>query len=336
MFLKHHIHFPGATMRLIRLCLSLITVLAACVAGAQDFPTKPVRLIVTFTQGGAADLTARVFGDKLSELWKQQVIIENRIGGGGSIGAEAVFRAPPDGYTLLLATNTHIINHVVYTKLAFDFTRDFPALGLVTSAPMMIAVNPALPAKNMTEFIAMLKAAPGKYSYASCNIASPHHFAMEIFKYEMKLFAVHIPHRGCTPAVADTVAGHIEIVATSVPAGLPFVKQGRLRPIALLSSERSPSLPEVPTVRESGIPQLKDFSLDNYYGFMAAPGTPAAVLAKIEADIRRVAAMPDVRKKLDGAGLDMLVLNPADMMNLIRADAEKYAKAAKLAGIKAE
>lgn len=315
---------------------AFLSVIAAGLAGAQDFPVKPVRLIVTFTQGGAADLTARVFGDKLAELWKQSVIIENRIGGGGSIGAEAVFRAPPDGYTLLLATNTHIINHVVYTKLAFDFTKDFAALGLVTSAPMMIAVNPSVPAKNLTEFTAMLRASPGKYSYASCNIASPHHFAMEMYKYDMRLFAVHIPHRGCTPAVADTVAGHIEIVATSVPAGLPFVKQGRLRPIALLSSERSPSLPEVPTVRESGIAQLKNFSLDNYYGFMAPPGTPPAILTKIEADINRVAGMPDVRKKLDGAGLDMLVMSSNEMMKLIRADAQKYGNAAKLAGIKAE
>ena len=221
---------------LFHLCLAITTALAAGLAGmaqAQEFPSKPVRLIVTFTQSGAADLTARVFGDKLAEIWKQSVVIENRIGGGGSIGAEAVFRAPADGYTLLLATNTHIINHVVYPSLGFDFTKDFPGLGLVTSA-------------------------------------------------------------------------------------------------------RSPSLPEVPTVAESGIAQLKNFSLDNYYGFMAPPGTPPAILAKIEADIRRVAAMPDVRKKRDGAGLDMLVMSSGDMMRLIRADAEKYGKAAKLAGIKAE
>jgi len=323
-------------MRVIRLCLALLTALFGDLALAQDYPSRPVRIIVTFTQGGAADITARVFGDKLTELWKQQVIIENRIGAGGSIGAEAVYRSAPDGYTLLLATNTHIINHVLYTKLPFDFTKDFPALGLVTSAPMMIAVHPSVPANSLREFTAMLKAAPGKYEYAACNVASPHHFAMEMYKYEMGIEALNIPHRGCTPAVTDAVAGHIKIVATSVPAGLPFVKQGRLRPIALLSKERSPSLPDVRTVRESGIPELKDFSLDNYYGFMAPPGTPAPVLARLEADIRRVAAMPDVRQKLDGAGLDMLVIPAGDMMKLIRVDAEKYARAAKLAGIKPE
>jgi tripartite-type tricarboxylate transporter receptor subunit TctC len=323
-------------MRLIGLCLALLAAFRGDLAMAQDYPSRPVRIIVTFTQGGAADITARVFGDRLTELWKQQVVIENRIGAGGSIGAEAVYRAAPDGYTLLLATNTHIINHVLYTKLPFDFTKDFGALGLVTSAPMMIAVNPSVPANNLKEFTAMLKAAPGKHEYAACNVASPHHFAMEMYKHEMGIEALNIPHRGCTPAVTDAVAGHIKIVATSVPAGLPFVKQGRLRPIALLSKERSPSLPDVLTVRESGIPELKDFSLDNYYGFMAPPATPAAVLAKLEADIRRVAALPEVRQKLDGAGLDMLVMPAGDMMKLIRADAEKYGRAAKLAGIKPE
>jgi tripartite-type tricarboxylate transporter receptor subunit TctC len=323
-------------MRLFRLLLACFAALCGDLAVAQDYPSHPVKIVVTFTQGGAADITARVFGDKLTELWKQQVIIENRIGAGGSIGAEAVYRAAPDGYTLLLATNTHIINHVLYTKLPFDFTKDFPALGLVTSAPMMIAVHPSLPANNLKEFTALLKAAPGKYDYAACNVASPHHFAMEMYKYEMGIDAVHISHRGCTPAVTDTVAGHLKIVATSVPAGLAFVKQGRLRPIALLSKDRSPSLPDVPTVHESGIPELKDFSLDNYYGFMAPPGTPAVLLAKIEADIRRVAAMPEVRQRLDNAGLDMFVLPAGEMMKLIRADAVKYAKAAKLAGIKPE
>jgi len=323
-------------MRLSRFCLAFVCALCGGRALAQEFPSHPVKIIVTFTQGGAADITARVFGDKLTELWKQPVIIENRIGAGGSIGAEAVFRSAPDGHTLLLATNTHIINHVLYTKLAFDFTKDFGALGLVTSAPMMIAVNPSIPAHNLREFTAMLKAAPGKYEYAACNVASPHHFAMEMYKHEMGVEALNIPHRGCTPAVTDAVAGHVKIVATSVPAGLPFVKQGRLRAIALLSKERSPSLPDVPTVRESGIPELKDFYLDNYYGFMAPPGTPAPVLAKIEADIRRIAAMPDVRQKLDGAGLDMLVVPAGDMMKLIRADAEKYGRAAKVAGIKPE
>lgn len=317
--------------------IGMMGMLLAPTMQAQEFPSKPVRIIVTFTQGGAADITGRIFADRLADLWKQQVVVENRIGGGGSIGAEVVHKASPDGHTLLLATNTHIINHVLYSKLPFDYTRDFTAIGLTTSAPMMIAVNPdKVKARDLKEFTAMLKAAPGKYSYASCNIASPHHFAMEMYKSTMQLFAVHIPHRGCTPAVTDTVAGHLDIVATSVPAGLPFIKQGRLRAIALMSSTRTPAAPEIPTIRESGIAALKDFYLDNYYGFMAPPGTPPAVAAKIGADIRRLAETPDVRKKLEGAGLDMLLLGPTEMMKLIRDDATKYAAAARAADIKPE
>jgi tripartite-type tricarboxylate transporter receptor subunit TctC len=304
---------------------------------AQEFPTRPVKLVVSFTPGGGADTTARIFAERLSEAWKHQVVVENRAGAGGSIGAEAVFKAPADGYTLLLATNTHIINQVVYPNLSFDFTRDFTPIALVTSGPMVIAVNSSkVAAKDMKEFTAMLKSAPGKFSYASCNVASPHHFAMEMYKSIMGIDALHIPHKGCGPAVTDAVAGHIEIVVATLPAAAPFFKQARLRPIALLSSERSPSAPDIPTVRESGIAQLKDFSLDNYYGFMAPPGTPAAIASKIEADVVKIAEQPETRKKLEGAGMDMLVLRSAEMMKLIRADYEKYGKAAKAAGIKAE
>src|SRR4051794_23106750 len=291
---------------------TLIVLLALCASPvlAQDYPSHPVKLVVSFTPGGGADTTARVFADRLSDLWKRQVIVENKPGAGGSIGAHEVFKAPPDGYTLLLATNTHIVNQVVYSNLGFDFTKDFTPIAIVTSGPMVIAVNSAkVPAKDLREFIAMLKSAPGKYSYASCNVGSPHHFSMEMLKAVEHLDALHIPHKGCGPAVADTVAGHIDTVVTTLPAAVPFFKEGRLRPIALMSSTRSAAAPQIPTVRESGIPELKDFSLDNYYGFMAPPGTPQAIAAKIEADVLKIAEQPEVRKKLENSGMDMLVLN---------------------------
>lgn len=325
-------------MRALAISLSLFLLAQfAPSASAQDYPSRPVKLIVTFTPGGGADTTARVFAERLSELWKQQVLVENRPGAGGSIGAEMVFRAPADGYTLLLATNTHIINDVVYSKLPFAFTRDFTNLAVVTSGPMVIAVNSAkLSVKDIKEFSALLKSSPDKYAYASCNVASPHHFGMEMYKAVMGIAALHVPHKGCAPAVADTVAGHIDIVVATLPAAAPFFKQGRLRPIALLSAERSPAAPDIPTVRESGIPELKDFSLESYYGFMAPQGTPPAIAAKIEADILKVAAMPELRKRLEAAGMDMLVLNAAAMTKLLRADLDKYTKAAKAANIKAE
>ena len=303
---------------------------------AQDFPNRPVRIIVTFTVGGAADATARIFADKLAALWGQGVVVENRPGAGGSIGAEAVFRAPADGYTLLLATNTHIINHVLIPKLAFDFTRDFTPLGLVTSAPMVLAVNPALAAANLRELTNLIKASPGRIPYASCNVASPHHFAMAIYVFALKLDTTHIPYKGCTPAVTDTLAGQVNIVAASIPAVLGFVKAGTLRPIALLSSKRSAALPNVPTASESGIPELKSYALDNYYGFMAPPGLPPAIQKKIEDDIRSVAGLADTRTRYEAAGLEPLLLGSADMMKLIREDAQKYAAAAKQANIKME
>jgi tripartite-type tricarboxylate transporter receptor subunit TctC len=324
---------------LLEVAKTSIVLLALCASPvlAQDYPSHPVKLVVSFTPGGGADTTARVFADRLSELWKRQVIVENKPGAGGSIGAHEVFKAPPDGYTLLLATNTHIVNQVVYSNLGFDFTKDFTPIAIVTSGPMVIAVNSAkVPAKDLREFIAMLRSAPGKYSYASCNVASPHHFGMEMFKHAAGIDALHVPHKGCGPAVTDAVAGHIGIVVATLPAAVPFFKQGRLRPIAVLSAERSPSAPDIPTVRESGIPELKDFSLEAYYGFMAPPSTPAAIAAKIEADVLNLASQSDVRKRLEGAGMDVFMRNSKDMMVLIRSDYEKYAKAAKAANIRAE
>jgi len=303
---------------------------------AQDYPARPVRIIVTFTVGGAADATARIFADKLAALWGQGVVVENRPGAGGSIGAEAVFRAPADGYTLLLATNTHIINHVLIPKLAFDYTKDFTPLGLVTSAPMVLAVNPSMAATNLRELTNLIKAQPGKIPYASCNVASPHHFAMAIYVHTLKLDSTHIPYKGCTPAVTDTLAGQVNIVAASIPAVIGFAKAGTLRPIALLSSKRSAALPNVPTAGESGIPELKGYALDNYYGFMAPAGLPPAIQKKLEDDIRSVAGMTDTRTRYDAAGLEPLQLGAADMIKLIREDAQKYATAAKQANIKME
>jgi tripartite-type tricarboxylate transporter receptor subunit TctC len=316
--------------------LCVLSLCAVCEEKVSDYPSKAVKIIVTFTPGGAADVTARIFAEKLASLWKQGVIVENKAGAGGSIGAESVFRSPADGYTLLLATNTHIINQVLIPKLAFDFTKDFVPLGLVTSAPMLIAVNPQLKVNNLQELTKLIKAEPGKHAYAACNMASPHYFAMAIYMNTMKLEATNIPYKGCTPAVADTLGGQVNIVAASIPAVVSFIKQGTLHPIALLSSKPSPALPGVPTMAESGVADLKNFSLDNYYGFMAPMGTPAALQKKLEDDIKSIALLMETKTKLEVAGLEPFVLNSTEMMKLIRSDEQKYAQAAKQSNIKAE
>jgi tripartite-type tricarboxylate transporter receptor subunit TctC len=323
----------------------LPTVLKACIAAlllcaasarADTFPAKPVKVIVTFTVGGAADLTARLIGDRLGDMWKQQVVVENRIGAGGRIGVEAVHRSPPDGYTLLLFSNTHVINQALYKDQGFDLLKDFAPLGLTTSTPMVLAVNPRLPIKSVKEFTELLRRQPGKIDYATCGIATAHHFAMELYKHATHTFAVHIPHRGCTPAVADAVGGQIDVVVASLAAVLPFARQGKLRVLGLTSEKRSPSAPELPTFRESGVPELKDFAVENYYGFMAPSGIPREVAAKIEADIRQVLATPEFVTRLSNAGLDLFQYNAQQMTMLVRADLDTFSRAIALANIKPE
>ncbi|HEY3077247.1 MAG TPA: tripartite tricarboxylate transporter substrate binding protein [Burkholderiales bacterium] len=323
-------------MRIVSTACIAAALFCAAHAAAQNFPAKPVKVIVTFTVGGAADLTARLIGDRLGELWKQQVVVENRIGAGGRIGVEAVHRSAPDGYTLLLFSNTHVINQALYKDQGFDLLKDFAPLGLTTSTPMVLAVNPRVPIKSVREFTELLRAQPGKVDYATCGVATAHHFAMELYKHATHTFAVHIPHRGCSPAVADAVGGQIDVVVASLAAVLPFARQGKLRVVGLTSEKRSPTAPEFPTFRESGLPELRDFAVENYYGFMAPAGTPKDVQAKIEADIRQVLAVPEFVTRLSNAGVDLFQLTPPQMMALVRSDVAKFASAIAIAGIKPE
>ena len=323
-------------MRLVSTACIAALLFCAAHAAAQNFPAKPVKVIVTFTVGGAADLTARLIGDRLADMWKQQVVVENRIGAGGRIGVEAVHRSAPDGYTLLLFSNTHVINQALYKDQGFDLLKDFAPLGLTTSTPMVLAATPGMPAKSVKEFTEMARANPGKIDYATCGVATIMHFAAELYKNATKTYVVHIPHRGCSPAVADTVGGQIDLVVASLAAVLPFAKQGKLHIIGLTSEKRSPSAPEYPTFRESGLPELKDFAVENYYGFMAPAGTPKEVQAKIEADIRQVLAVREFVTRLNNAGLDLFQYSPAQMTALVRADVDKFAAAIKIANIKPE
>jgi tripartite-type tricarboxylate transporter receptor subunit TctC len=305
-------------------------------AAAQGYPAKAVKIIVTFAPGGAGDISARLVGDKLAELWKHPVVIENRVGGGGRIGVEAVYRSEPDGYTLLLSSNSHITNQVLFKDLGYDLVKDFAMLGLVTSTPMVLAVTPKMPAKSVKEFTEMARANPGKIDYATCGVATIMHFAAELYKNATKTFVVHIPHRGCGPAASALAGGQIDVALTSMSPILPFAKQGRVRMLGITTAQRSPAAPEVPTFRESGLPELKDFVVENYYGFQAPAGTPKEVQAKIEADLRRVMTAPDLLARMANAGLDVFQRSPDEMRALYRSDIEKFARAAAVASIKPE
>ena len=323
---------------MIRRLFSLLALLSLAFAAlAQDYPSRTVRMVNGFTPGGGSDTTGRLFAERLTEMWKRQVYVENRPGAGGAIAAEVVHKAPADGYTVLIFANTQMISQVVYGNLTFDMLSDFVPIALASNGPLVIAVNPSkVSAKNLKEFTALLKSEPGKHAYTACNVAAAPHFAMEMYKNALGLKALHVPHKGCGPAVNDLVAGHIGIGAVTLATALPFIKQGRLQAIALLSAERSVGAPDIPTVRDSGIPELKNFSFESYFGFMMAKGTPVAIARQVEADILKVAAIPEVRKRIENSGMDMFVRDSKSMAGIMRTDYENLARIAKEVGIKAE
>ena len=324
---------PGSVLRI---ALAAIFLTAGTPAAlAQDFPSKAVKVIVTFPPGGGADLTARVIGARLAEIWKQPVLVDNRPGAGGNVGADAVFHSPADGYTLLLVSSSHVGNAVLLEKTTFDLLKDFAPIALTTGSPIVLAVNPRVKAANLKEFTALVRAQPGKIDYASCGIATTHHFAMELYKFETKTSALHIPHR-CASAVTDAVGGQLAVIAVTLPPALPFIRQGRLRAIAVTSAQRSPNAPDIPTMQESGVPELKHYAVENYYGFLAPAGTPKTVLAKLESDIRKVMGEDEIQKKLAGAGLDTFLRTAIETGTLLRSDLELYRRVAKAAGIKQE
>ena len=311
-----------------RLGFALLLLLLSSICSAQrTYPAKPVRIVVTFTPGGAADFTARLIADKWSELWREQVIVENRIGAGGNIGAEAVYKAPADGQTLLLVASAHAFNAALYPKLPFDILKDFVPLGLATSTPMALAVHPRMTVADLKEFTALLQARPHQISYATCGVATAHHFAMELYKFQTKTDALHVPYRGGGPAVVDAVGGQIDVVMSSLTTVLPHAKAGKLR---------SASAPEIPTFRESGVPALKDYAVEVYYGLMARSGTPSDIVARLDGDLRKVVAMPEFAQRISAAGIDTFPKSAPQMAAIMSADVARFRDVIREAGIRPE
>lgn len=326
-------------MMIFRKCLCILAgIFLSFSAFSQSsfYPSQPVKFIVTFTPGGAADLTARIIGDYLSRLWGQQVVVENKIGAGGSIGVEQVFRAKPDGYTLLLASNTHAINQALYSNLPFDLKKDFFPVASLTSSPIALAVNSKVSVKNLKEFTALLRSQPDKIAYATCGIATAHHFAMELYKHATNTIAIHIPEKGCTPAVLDAVSGQVDVVISSLATVLPFAKDQKLRIIGLTSRDRSTSIPEAVPFRESGVPELSNYDVENYYGLLAQSAVPKEILSKLEVDLKKAVETPEVKNKLAVAGLDVFWGQSAQFSGLISSDIEKFKRAIQIANIKPE
>ncbi len=302
------------------------------VASAQaTYPTKPIRLIVAFPAGGSTDIVARLVGQRLGEKLGQQIVIDNRGGAGGTIGTEIAARAATDGYTLTMGTtSTHVIAVGAYKALRYDPIKDFEPITLVASTPYLLVVNPAVKANSLKEFIALAKSQPGKMNYASAGTGTTTQLAMEMLKMAAGIDVVHVPFGGNGPAGVATIGGQVQALFGSMPAVLPQARAGRMRPLAVGSSKRSPALPDVPTVAES----YPGFEVSLWLGFFAPKGVPAPILKRLNSELLAIAKSPDMKEKFESNGADPLWSNsPAELSKLVTSEIEKYNKVIKAAGI---
>ena len=311
----------------------LMAVALPAISAAQDYPVKPIKLIIPYPPGGATDVIGRIVALKMSEALGQQLIVDNRAGATGSIGAAAAAAAPADGYTLLLgALTSHSINAALQPNLTFDLARDFVPIGVVGQVPLVFVVNPKLPVKTLKELMAYTRANPG-VSYASSGNGSPQHMAGELFKSMTKLDMLHVPYKGSGPAMNDLIGGQVQSMIETMPASLPHIKAGSLRALAVALPARSGNLPDVPTAAEAGLP---DFIVTSMFGLLAPAKTPPAIVAKLTAALEKVLASPDTQMRMDAQGVVAGYLNPADSAKRIKAEIDKWTKVAKDAHIKLE
>jgi tripartite-type tricarboxylate transporter receptor subunit TctC len=301
-------------------------------AWAQAYPTRPVRLIVPFPPGGATDIVARIVGQWLSERLGQPFVIEHRPGAGTNIGTEAVVRAPPDGYTLLVSAAANTVNATLYEKLNFNFIRDIaPVAGIIRFSNVM-EVNPTFPAKTVPEFIAYAKANPGKINIASSGIGTTGHLSGELFKMITGVNMVHVPYRGSAPAITDLLGGQVQGMIDGIPASIEFIRSGKVRPLAVTSTTRSQVLPDVPTMADF----LPGYEASGWFGVGAPNSTPSEIVDKLNKEINAALGDPKVKAQLENLGGTVLALSPSDFAKLIAQDTEKWAKVVKFAGAKAE
>jgi tripartite-type tricarboxylate transporter receptor subunit TctC len=302
------------------------------IALAQTYPTRPVRLIVTFAAGGSPDIIARLMGQWLSERLGQPIIVDNRPGAAGNIGTEIGVRAPPDGYTLLMALSVNAINASVYNNLSFNFMRDTAPVASIASTPLIMEVNPSVPAKTVPEFIAYAKANPGKISMASGGKGAPGHVAGELFKMMAGVDMVHVPYRGDALVLPDLISGQVQVYFGVMPASLGYIRAGKLRALAVTSATRQEALPDVPTVGEF----LPGFEARGWYGIVVPKATPAEIVGKLNQEINAALADPNMKKRLTDLGVAVFAGSPADFGKFIADETEKWAKVVKFAGLKAE
>ena len=313
-------------------CVSLWA--SAGASHAASYPDRPVRLIVTYPAGGPADIAARALAQKLGELWGQQVVVDNRAGAGGIIGTELAAKAAPDGYTLLHGTAAGlIINSLLMKKLPYDAFRDFAPVSMVVMVPQLLVLHPGMPVNSLKELIALAKAKPGQLNYASVGAGSPNHLGMELLKSMSGIDMVHVPYKGATPAVADLIAGQVQLMFNGMSSVLPHVASGKLKAIAIGSARRSAAAPDVPTVAEAGLP---GFEYIAWNGNFAPAATPRAIVLKLNADIRKALAAPDVVQRLSSLGSEPAAGTPEEFAAYLKQDYARWSAVVKAAGIKTE
>ena len=308
--------------------------LAACLAHAQSpYPTRPMRLIAPFAPGGPVDVVARLLAPKLSDGLGQQFYVENHPGASGNIGTALVAKAPADGHTILVISSTLVVNPSLFDKLGFDTEKDLAPISLVGVSPQILLVHPSVPATNLKELIAWVKAGPGQHSYAHAGLGTPGYLAGEMLKQAFGLDLVAVSFNGGGPAITSTIGGHTPVLFTSISTAAGHVKQGTVRPLAVTGAQRSPALPDVPTLAESGAP---DQESDIIAGLLVPGGTPPEIIERLNRETVKVVAMPDVRARLSALGFEPIGSTPKQFAERIRSEIDKWAKVIRAAGIKAQ
>jgi tripartite-type tricarboxylate transporter receptor subunit TctC len=325
-----------STMKVISRVRVLLMVVLLCIAGgqawAQTYPDRPVRLIVGFPPGGAADILGRVAAQQLTEALRQQVVVDNRGGAGGLIATELAAKASPDGYTLLFTSIPHVINPHLYRKVTYDAVRDFTPVVLFVTVPLMLAVNPSLPVKSVKELIAYAKARPGQVNYASGGSGASSHLAMELFKTMAGVEMNHIPYKGTGPLITDLIAGQVSITIASAVPLIPQVKAGKLRGLATTGAKRSAALPDLPTISET----VPAYEVTNWFGILAPAGTPRPIVVRLNGALNRALQRSDVKDLLIARGADPGGGTPDEFANIIKADFAKWAKVVKASGARVD
>ena len=316
---------------LMPVALLAASVLSLPAHAATAFPTKPIRIIVAYTPAGTTDILARAIGQKMSETWGQPVIIDNRAGAAGNIGTEVAARATPDGHTLLMGTaGTHGINVSLYRKLSWHPVNDFAPVSLSAMVPNIMVVNNALPVKNVREFVAHVKANPGKLSYGSPGNGSTAHLSMELFKSMTGSTIVHIPYKGSAGVLTDVMGGQIAVTIDNMPPYIPQVKAGKIRALAVSTGKRSSAMPDLPTIAEAGVP---GYEAGAWFGLLAPAGTPKPIVAQLSAESARILKLPDVSKRISELGADPVGSTPEQFAELIKTEIAKWAKVIKDANV---